>query len=84
MAKKKAIPQYKSNEVVMALPIETIVRKNDNATLNFKEYPSVEVDRHYLSKYKPKAGGYFVTCSGGCKKYKDKEEFEKYFELVDK
>lgn len=86
MATKKTpkIPSYKSNEVVLALEIETIVRKGTSATLNFKEkgHDPVVVDRHYLQKYSPKAGGYFVTCEQGCKKYKSKEEFEKNFEAV--
>ena len=80
---KKALPKFKSNQVVQALEIKTIVRKNDTATLNFeKGYDPVQVDRHYLKKYKPTSGGYFVTCDEGCKKYISKEEFESNFEAV--
>ena len=82
---KKAIPKYKSNQVIQALEIKTIVRKNDMATLNFeKGFDSVQVDRHYLKKHQPSAGDYFVTCSEGCKKYLSKAEFEANFEPVKK
>tara|TARA_R100000781_G_scaffold113283_1_gene81468 strand:+ start:2970 stop:3440 length:471 start_codon:yes stop_codon:yes gene_type:complete len=84
--KDKSFPKYHDPSVIQAVKIETIKRSmNGGATLNLVDgFGSIEVDNRYVQQYKPRAGGYFVTCDKGCKKYKSEDDFSKYVPIEEK
>ena len=81
------VPKYKNNEEVEALKIETVVRKRQGgATLTPSEegHEPFDVDVHFINKYNPRAGGYYVIHNDGTKSFSTAEAFEACHEEIEK
>lgn len=85
------MPRYKSHKIVRALKIKEVVdptKPNDETDgsrlLFFEEegYPMKRVDRHYVRKHEPKAGGYYVVYQDGYESWSPSEAFESGYEQI--
>lgn len=80
------MPKYQCHKKVWALKIKTVVidgegedRESDgSATITPEEqgYAPFKVDREYVHKHKPQAGGYYVVYEDGYKSFSPAEAFE--------
>jgi hypothetical protein len=73
------MPRYKCHKEVWALKIKAIKRDGDgSATITPDDpgYASFKVDRDYVAKHKPQAGGYYVVYDDGYKSWSPAEAFE--------
>jgi hypothetical protein len=70
--------QFECHKVVKAEKIDTVIRRGDGTggTLVLVTGQSIEVDRPYLAKHLPLAGGYFVEYEGGYRSWSPAEAFE--------
>ncbi len=89
------MPKYKCYKEVHAHKIKEIVFNVDEAVKEGREttgkavimpaedgYPSFEVSAEYVSKHKPKAGGYYVIYKGGYESWSPKDAFEAGYTLI--
>jgi len=79
----REMPKYQSHKKVWALKIKSIsydtyADKPERATITPEEdgYAPFDVDEAYLTKHKPKEGGYFVVYDDGYKSWSPAEAFE--------
>lgn len=83
------MPKYRSHKEVWALKITDVKRDTDlaveegretdgSATLFFEDtqYAPIKVDREYVRKHNPQAGGYYVVYADGYKSWSPSEAFE--------
>lgn len=83
------MPRYKSHKEVHALKIESIFFDIDKANLEGREtdgsatitpadegFAPFKVERDYVNKHDPKAGGYYVVYADGYKSWSPAEAFE--------
>lgn len=90
------MPKYKCIKEVWALKIESIefdsdiARKQDNRetdgsaviTPEDTRYAPFRVDRDYVTKHNPIAGGYYVVYKGGYKSFSPADAFEEGYILL--
>ena len=90
MTTDRELPKYKCHKEVWALEIAKIDFDQDAAQAANREsdgsaiitpvnthFAQFHVDRDYVQKHKPKAGGYYVLYEGGYKSWSPKDVFEK-------
>lgn len=90
------MPRYKSHKEVHALKIAGIVFDREEANLEGREtdggaiiipsedgYAPFKVDKAYVDKHEPKAGGYYVVYADGYKSWSPAEAFEDGYTLVE-
>ncbi len=80
------MPKYQSHKIVWGLKIKGIKKNNvgidilsdDVAILSFvkEEYADRKVSQEYMSKHKPKIGGYFVVYKDGYQSWSPADVFE--------
>lgn len=91
----RALPRYQSHKKVYALKIAKIDFDIDRAHAENREtdgsaiitpvengYAPFKVDRAYVSKHDPKAGGYYVVYADGYKSWSPAEAFEGGYDLI--
>lgn len=89
------MPKYKCIKEVWALKIKSIEYDSDIAKREDREtdasaiitpedsrYAPFKVDREYIRKHNPIAGGYYVLYEGGYKSFSPPEAFEKGYILI--
>lgn len=86
------MPKYQSHKQVWALKIKSIVidgegedRDTDGSAVITPEeegYAPFKVNWEYMSKHKPKVGGYYVVYKDGYKSFSPAKEFEEGNTLI--
>ena len=85
------LPQYKSHKQVGAIKISEIHRNMDgSATITPSEKDEkgnlvvdpFKVDRHFMTKFEPKVGGYIVSYEDGYTSFSPAEAFEEGYSAV--
>lgn len=89
------MPKYVSHKKVWALKIKSVLQDNEYASngeiseilgaeLEVEEpgYAPVRVDRDYLYKHQPKAGGYYVVYEDGYKSFSPAKAFEEGYDKL--
>ena len=79
------IPQYRSHKVVGALKIKEVAGNADfSATLYFEDdnYAPIDVDKEYVGKHRPQAGGYYVRYADNYESWSPAKAFEEGYELI--
>ena len=79
------MPQYLCNKKVWALKIKDIVGNIDgSATLTPEDitYAPFVVDRYYVKKHEPQAGGYYVVYKDGYQSFSPADVFENGYYLL--
>ncbi len=87
------MPKYRCHKEVWALKIAKVVPSltaakdclnPHTATLipEDNRYGPVEVSKEYVTKHKPKAGGYYVVYKDGYKSFSPAEAFEGGYTLI--
>lgn len=79
------MPLYKCHKVVGALKIDKIVPKTDGGVmLHFvaTTYAPIRMDRDWVEKHDPQAGGYFVVYKDGYKSFSPAKAFESGYTLI--
>ena len=86
------MPRYKSHKVVRALKIADIVYPAPNASgydgsawivPEGQEFTQFKVDAAYMTKHKPKSGGYYVVYDDGYASWSPAGAFEEGYTLVE-
>ena len=79
-------PQYQSHKVVGALKIKQIIAsvKGLGATIvpEDENYGAFEVSDEYMTKHKPKEGGYYVVYQDGYESWSPADVFEKGYTKI--
>lgn len=79
------MPLYKCHKEVWALKIEEVIdptqegnESDGSRLLRFEDYvyAPIRVDRDYVRKHNPQAGGYYVVYKDGYKSFSPAEAFE--------
>ena len=88
----REMPKYRSHKIVWALKIKEISEyfEDENNPESYgaliypeeKGYAAFRVDKEYLEKHKPKAGGYYVVYEDGYKSFSPAEPFEKGYSKI--
>jgi hypothetical protein len=82
------MPEYRCHKKVWALKIAGISDIQSNR--DFKLYPvdpdygNIIVDKAFMDKHQPEAGGYYVVYKDGYKSFSPGEAFEEGYALIDK
>ncbi len=84
------MPEYKSHKKVWALKIcevasnATQEQESDGGAILCVEagYAPIHVDREYVAKHKPEAGGYYVVYADGYKSFSPAKAFEEGYTRV--
>jgi hypothetical protein len=89
---EREMPKYQSHKQVWALKIKSIVidgegedRDTDGSAVITPEeegYAPFKVNWEYMSKHKPKVGGYYVVYKDGYKSFSPAKEFEEGNTLI--
>jgi hypothetical protein len=74
------LPQYRSHKVVGALKIAKI--EGNVLTPADSQFAPFLLDKEYLRKHSPEAGGYYVVYSDGYKSFSPAKAFEEGYTLV--
>lgn len=96
MTTEREMPKYQSHKQVHALQIELIVPDEEVAARESREtdggawiYPADEgyapfkVNRAYVEKHYPKAGGYYVVYADGYESWSPREAFEQGYTRIE-
>ena len=78
------MPKYKCHKEVWALKIEILLTSPAGAVVIIpekKEYSPIEVDKEFMDRHKPKAGGYYVVYADGYESYSPAGPFESGYTL---
>lgn len=81
----RELPQYKSHKIVHALKIHNIdYDETGQAVITPAEdgYGPFGVDAEYMSKHKPRIGGYYVIYEDGYKSWSPADAFEKGYTAI--
>ena len=89
----RELPRYQSHKKVWALKIKEVVMNNanvpnaetDGSAMIVPEdagYAPFRVSAEYVSKHKPKAGGYWVQYEGGYQSWSPADAFESGYTRV--
>lgn len=79
------LPKYRCHKEVWALKISQVKGNIDGSAKLVPEdetYKSIQVDRDYVSKHEPTAGGYFVVYEGGYTSYSPSDVFEDGYTVI--
>jgi hypothetical protein len=78
------LPKYGRHEEVYGLKIGRIEYKNKYAIIypELKKYPPVTVSKHYVLKYDPHIGGYYIVNSNSEISFMSAELFEDKYSLI--
>ena len=80
------MPKYQSHKKVWALKIKEVVFDWDmqTATITPEEdgYAPFKVDHAYVSKHKPKVGGYYVFYKDGYRSWSPADAFEEGYTKI--
>lgn len=84
------MPEYKSHKKVYALKIcevesnATQEQESDGGAILCVEagYAPIHVDREFVAKHKPEAGGYYVVYADGYKSFSPAKAFEEGYTRV--
>jgi hypothetical protein len=85
------MPRYRSHKEVWALKIQDVIdpaepgnESDGSRTLRFEDhvYAPISVDREYVRKHNPQAGGYYVVYADGYKSWSPAEAFESGYTRV--
>lgn len=80
------MPKYKCHKEVWALKIRQVdLGGNGEAVLHWEEpgYMSKPVNRAYVTKHQPQAGGYYVVYKDGYESWSPAEAFEDGYTRID-
>lgn len=85
MTTEKELPRYRCHKEVWGLQIEKIEIKDDYAIIYpvLKEYAPFKVNRSYILKHNPYAGGYYVIYKDGYKSFSPEDAFEQGYTLIE-
>lgn len=79
------MPRYKCHKEVWALKLREVGAGHAEGAMLYPEdtrYAPFTVDRDYLNKHKPVAGGYYVVYKDGYKSFSPADAFEDGYSLV--
>ena len=79
------MPRYRSHKDVWALKIDGLVRQPDGSALITPVeagYATFTVDKAYVDKHQPQAGGYYVVYKDGYKSWSPAQAFEEGYTKV--
>ena len=96
MEASQEMPRYQSHKKVWALKIAAIEFDHDKANEEDREtdgsavitpaedgYAPFNIDRAYVNKHAPQAGGYYVVYADGYKSWSPAEAFEGGYTLME-
>ncbi len=75
----REMPRYSYHKEVHALKIKSITILDNGDGVIFPEdegFASFQVDKDYMNRYKPVAGGYYVADEDGDKSFSPSDTFE--------
>lgn len=85
----ESMPLYRCHKQVRAMKIKAVLNPNihdegdGEGVLTFEDSPlTIVVDRQYLTKHKPQAGGYFVVYEDGYQSWSPAKAFEDGYSKV--
>lgn len=88
MSANRELPKYRCHKEVWAFKIEEVLLDDpdlhNGAHLYGVNDENLDVNKEYLDKHKPEAGGYFVLYEGGYRSYSPADAFESGYTLITK
>lgn len=78
----REMPRYVSHKTVWALKIAAIDVETLTITPADEGYAPFVVDREYVERHRPQAGGYFVVYADGYQSFSPMKAFTEGYELV--
>jgi hypothetical protein len=79
------MPRYRSHKIIHALKIEGLFYQPDGSALLTPAeagYATFSLDKAYVEKHQPKAGGYYVVYADGYKSWSPAKAFEEGYTRV--
>ena len=84
---QRQMPQYQSHKKVWALKIAQVDLYRDGGSGRItpadEGFAPFDVDKEYMQKHDPKAGGYFVVYADGYKSFSPAEAFEEGYTRIE-
>lgn len=79
------LPEYQCTKKVYALKIKEMTNENDQDYIVAEDpkFAPIPVDKEYMKKHEPQAGGYYVIYKDGYKSWSPAKTFEEGYELID-